>query len=152
MDPGSFLSGIPGPQRILKALTGGLGISSSSGLNGQMTESTTHQTCSKEELSCHTRYSGQDTCCFNHPGGQMLQTQFWDADPAVGPDDSWIIHGLWWASFLISSFFAFVPRLLQGTRYPWHEMLTMNALLGRTIATVVSISSVTPRGIITTYP
>lgn len=82
----------------------------------------------------------------------MLQTQFWDADPAVGPDDSWTIHGLWWANFLISSFFALVPRLLQGTRYPRHEMLTMNALLGRTIATVVSISSVTPRGIITTYP
>jgi ribonuclease T2 len=25
----------------------------------------------------------------------MLQTQFWDADPAVGPVDSWTIHGLW---------------------------------------------------------
>lgn len=25
----------------------------------------------------------------------MLQTQFWDTDPTVGPVDSWTIHGLW---------------------------------------------------------
>lgn len=25
----------------------------------------------------------------------MLQTQFWDVDPPVGPDNSWTIHGLW---------------------------------------------------------
>lgn len=24
-----------------------------------------------------------------------MQTQFWDADPATGPSDSWTIHGLW---------------------------------------------------------
>lgn len=25
----------------------------------------------------------------------MLLTQFWDAVPAVGPTDSWTVHGLW---------------------------------------------------------
>ncbi|KAM0504500.1 hypothetical protein ACHAP0_002267 [Verticillium nonalfalfae] len=25
----------------------------------------------------------------------ILQTQFWDSNPATGPDDSWTIHGLW---------------------------------------------------------
>ncbi|CEQ38628.1 SPOSA6832_00069 [Sporobolomyces salmonicolor] len=36
-----------------------------------------------------------DGCCTNTPGGQILQTQFWDTDPATGPDDSWTVHGLW---------------------------------------------------------
>ncbi|KIX07186.1 uncharacterized protein Z518_01839 [Rhinocladiella mackenziei CBS 650.93] len=36
-----------------------------------------------------------DTCCFNHPSGHFLQTQFWDTSPALGPNDSWTIHGLW---------------------------------------------------------
>lgn len=26
---------------------------------------------------------------------QMLQTQFWDTNPATGPQDHWTIHGLW---------------------------------------------------------
>lgn len=25
----------------------------------------------------------------------MLQTQYWDANPASGPDDHWTVHGLW---------------------------------------------------------
>ncbi|GAA5960335.1 hypothetical protein JCM21900_006533 [Sporobolomyces salmonicolor] len=36
-----------------------------------------------------------DGCCTNTPGGQILQTQFWDTDPATGPDDTWTVHGLW---------------------------------------------------------
>ncbi|MCJ1481941.1 ribonuclease T2-like [Schaereria dolodes] len=36
-----------------------------------------------------------NTCCLNSPGGQLLQTQFWDTDPATGPADHWTIHGLW---------------------------------------------------------
>ncbi|KAG4220372.1 hypothetical protein PC116_g31149 [Phytophthora cactorum] len=47
------------------------------------------------ELSCHNDTKVADTCCFNYPGGSLLQTQFWDTDPVVGPDDSWTIHGLW---------------------------------------------------------
>ena len=85
---------IPGPQQVLQAIAGSLGLSSLSAPASDPSQST-FQHCSKSELSCQTPYHGQDTCCFNYPGGQFLQTQFWDADPAVGPDDSWTIHGLW---------------------------------------------------------
>ncbi|KAF3482878.1 ribonuclease T2-like protein [Arthroderma uncinatum] len=47
------------------------------------------------EVSCHNSGPVQDTCCFNSPGGLIALTQFWDADPATGPEDSWTIHGLW---------------------------------------------------------
>ncbi|KAI9726449.1 MAG: ribonuclease T2-like [Chrysothrix sp. TS-e1954] len=46
-------------------------------------------------LSCHNKTAVSNTCCFNAPGGQLLQTQFWDSDPASGPADSWTVHGLW---------------------------------------------------------
>lgn len=52
-------------------------------------------TCPNPQLSCQSEFKAQDTCCFNYPGGQFLQTQFWDAEPAYGPDDHWTIHGLW---------------------------------------------------------
>ncbi|GJN80464.1 ribonuclease T2-like [Purpureocillium lilacinum] len=45
-------------------------------------------------LSCHNNTAVEDTCCFI-PAGQLLQTQFWDTQPATGPADSWTIHGLW---------------------------------------------------------
>jgi len=48
-------------------------------------------------LSCHNSTEAPDTCCFIYPGGQLLQTQFWDTSPAIGPDDSWTLHGLWYA-------------------------------------------------------
>ncbi|KAJ5114324.1 Ribonuclease T2 [Penicillium alfredii] len=52
------------------------------------------KTCpSSSPLSCQA--SSQASCCFNSPGGALLQTQFWDTDPATGPSDSWTIHGLW---------------------------------------------------------
>lgn len=47
-------------------------------------------------LSCHNTTAYANTCCFNYPGGQILQTQFWDTDPSTGPTDSWTIHGLWY--------------------------------------------------------
>lgn len=50
---------------------------------------------SSTPLSCHNTTAQADTCCFNAPGGQLLQTQFWDTDPTTGPSDSWTIHGLW---------------------------------------------------------
>jgi hypothetical protein len=52
------------------------------------------RSCPNAQLSCHN-ISVADTCCLNYPGGQLLQTQFWDTSPAVGPQDSWTIHGLW---------------------------------------------------------
>jgi len=45
--------------------------------------------------SCHNSTEAGNSCCFIYPGGQLLQTQFWDTDPAVGPSDSWTLHGLW---------------------------------------------------------
>lgn len=81
---------IPGPQKLLKTL-GSLWLSQSS----EKSTPGTSSSCPLSETSCQAKYHGQDTCCFNYPGGQMLQTQLWDVDPALGPDDSWGIHGLW---------------------------------------------------------
>ncbi|RFU34240.1 hypothetical protein B7463_g2081, partial [Scytalidium lignicola] len=53
------------------------------------------KTCLNPQLSCQNVTQVQDLCCFNAPGGQLLQTQFWDTDPSTGPSDSWTIHGLW---------------------------------------------------------
>ncbi|KAH8692666.1 putative ribonuclease T2 family [Talaromyces proteolyticus] len=88
---------LPGPQRILQSLSGPLGLlASNSPLFGGVHQTDTKfSACSRPELSCRTQFQSQDTCCFNYPGGHFLQTQFWDTDPAVGPDDSWTIHGLW---------------------------------------------------------
>ncbi|KAK4611702.1 Ribonuclease T2-like [Fulvia fulva] len=53
------------------------------------------KTCSGGQLSCQNTTAQQDLCCFNSPGGALLQTQFWDTNPQTGPVDSWTIHGLW---------------------------------------------------------
>lgn len=55
------------------------------------------------ELSCSTENPG-DTCCFNHPGGLVLLTEFWDSEPATGPKESWTIHGLWYVIYLSISY------------------------------------------------
>ncbi|KAL4809313.1 ribonuclease T2-like protein [Aspergillus unguis] len=53
------------------------------------------ETCANDTpLSCSSS-STKASCCFNSPGGSLLMTQFWDYDPATGPEDSWTIHGLW---------------------------------------------------------
>lgn len=49
------------------------------------------------EMSCHnsTPVVG-DSCCFVHPSGKMLLTQFWDQEVhAGGTEEDWTIHGLW---------------------------------------------------------
>ncbi|KAF1843849.1 ribonuclease T2 [Cucurbitaria berberidis CBS 394.84] len=53
------------------------------------------QSCPAPQLSCHNTTVVENLCCFNAPGGQILQTQFWDTTPATGPEDSWTLHGLW---------------------------------------------------------
>ncbi|KAF7337514.1 RNase Gf29 [Mycena sanguinolenta] len=45
--------------------------------------------------SCTNTSSVSNLCCFQAPGGLLLQTQFWDTDPSTGPSNSWTIHGLW---------------------------------------------------------
>ncbi|KAG7911382.1 hypothetical protein KL906_000703 [Ogataea polymorpha] len=46
-------------------------------------------------LSCTNTSQIPDTCCFEYPGGILLQTQFWDYDYPTGPDDMFTLHGLW---------------------------------------------------------
>ena len=54
------------------------------------------QSCSHPELSCQSPPPDDpNTCCYNHPSGHFLQTQFWDASPALGPKQAWTVHGLW---------------------------------------------------------
>lgn len=53
------------------------------------------QSCTSPQLSCHNTTAVANLCCFNAPGGQLLQTQFWDTNPPTGPSDSWTLHGLW---------------------------------------------------------
>jgi ribonuclease T2 len=65
-------------------------------LNGGRAMGTYTKTCPNAQLSCHNSTAVADLCCFNAPGGQILQTQFWDTAPATGPNDSWTIHGLWY--------------------------------------------------------
>ena len=52
--------------------------------------------CLDYPLSCTNRTIVPNTCCFNYPGGELLQTQFWDTDPATGPANHWTVHGLWY--------------------------------------------------------
>ena len=51
--------------------------------------------------SCQNSTVAPDSCCFIYPGGQLLQTQFWDTNPTVGPDDSWTLHGLWFVPLFL---------------------------------------------------
>jgi ribonuclease T2 len=51
-------------------------------------------------MSCHNSTPIEDgsspSCCFVHPGGRVLLTQFWDREAHVdGAEQDWTIHGLW---------------------------------------------------------
>lgn len=46
-------------------------------------------------LTCTNSTPVENTCCFESPGGIMLQTQFWDYYPPIGANDSFTLHGLW---------------------------------------------------------
>ncbi|KAI0875507.1 ribonuclease Trv [Hypoxylon argillaceum] len=46
-------------------------------------------------ISCNNQ-SATDSCCFIHPGGRLLLTQFWDEEVHVGGgEEDWTLHGLW---------------------------------------------------------
>lgn len=69
------------------------------------------QSCpSDTPLSCHNTTTVPNSCCFNHPGGALLLTQFWDTDPPLGPSDSWTIHGLWYPSTSFLSIHSNAPN------------------------------------------
>jgi len=46
--------------------------------------------------SCRNSSVVSDSCCFESPGGLLLQTQFWDlSGPGTALPTSWTVHGLW---------------------------------------------------------
>ncbi|KAF1950246.1 ribonuclease M [Byssothecium circinans] len=85
-------SSLPSLRSIAKFALGGTQVLLGS---GQSVRGSTPLACSNPQLSCHNTTAVTDLCCFNAPGGQLLQTQFWDTKPTTGPVDSWTIHGLW---------------------------------------------------------
>lgn len=89
----TMASSVPSIRTLSKLAVGGAQVLLG---GGQTVLGGTPATCSNPQLSCHNTTIVQDLCCFNAPGGQLLQTQFWDYSPATGPDDSWTIHGLWY--------------------------------------------------------
>lgn len=101
----SFLDDMPSLRTLSKLAFGGANLLFGSSqhvlgdvgdvFNGQILGVGPSQACPNPQLSCHNNTAVENLCCFNYPGGQMLQTQFWDADPPTGPSDSWTLHGLW---------------------------------------------------------
>ncbi len=39
--------------------------------------------CTNPQQSCKNTTIVSDTCCFESPGGQLVQTQFWDYSPTT---------------------------------------------------------------------
>jgi len=93
-------------------------------------------------LSCHNTTAQTNTCCFNAPGGQLLQTQFWDTNPVAGPTNSWTIHGLW---------YALPSHSFPPSSFTTHK-LTLSPCTGPTAATVAMTQLVTPPGNTPTSP
>ncbi|KAF2200541.1 ribonuclease M [Delitschia confertaspora ATCC 74209] len=85
-------SSVPSLRTLSKVAFGGVQLLLGS---GQTVLGGTPATCLNPQLSCQNTTVVTDLCCFNSPGGQLLQTQFWDTNPVTGPVDSWTIHGLW---------------------------------------------------------
>lgn len=48
----------------------------------------------QQALSCSSDSNIKNLCCFEGPGGLVLQTQLWDYDPGMGPEDAFTVHGL----------------------------------------------------------
>lgn len=95
--------------------------------------------CPKDSpLSCHNSTTYPNSCCFIHPGGQLLQTQFWDTNPTVGPSDSWTLHGLWYPLP--------IPILIPESKSKSiGYKLTRNPHTGPTSATVPTQPTAPPR-------
>ncbi|KAK3207622.1 hypothetical protein GRF29_103g1558317 [Pseudopithomyces chartarum] len=91
-DTVAMASSVPSIRTLSKLAVGGAQVLLG---GGQVVLGGTLQSCANPQLSCHNTTVVENLCCFNAPGGQLLQTQFWDTAPATGPDDSWTLHGLW---------------------------------------------------------
>lgn len=88
------MASLPSVRSLSKLAFGGAQVLLGGG-GGQTVLGGTPATCENPQLSCHNTTIVENLCCFNAPGGQMLQTQFWDTNPPTGPSDSWTLHGLW---------------------------------------------------------
>jgi ribonuclease T2 len=91
--PQASQTAMPSIRTLSKLAVGGAQVllGSGRGVMGSFAES-----CPMPQLSCHNTTVVENLCCFNAPGGQLLQTQFWDTNPPTGPSDSWTLHGLWY--------------------------------------------------------
>lgn len=57
---------------------------------------TTDNSCPLDlPYSCTNSTPIENSCCFENPGGIMLQTQFWDYYPPIGGNETFTLHGLW---------------------------------------------------------
>lgn len=54
-----------------------------------------HEQCHVHKYTPFSCTLDQDTCCYEATNGLFLATQFWDYNPATGPDDLFTTHGLW---------------------------------------------------------
>lgn len=63
---------IPNPRSLLQQLL----LSTSLSSRDQTPLRGTSASCHNTQLSCHNSSIVADTCCFNAPGGQLLQTQY----------------------------------------------------------------------------
>ncbi|KAA6406401.1 MAG: ribonuclease T2 [Lasallia pustulata] len=91
--PTTMPSAFPSLRSIAKVALGSAQVALLS--SGNTVSGGSPESCPNPQLSCHNTTAQANTCCFNTPGGQLLQTQFWDSHPATGPADHWTVHGLW---------------------------------------------------------
>ncbi len=85
--------------------------------------------CQNPQLSCHNTTAVSNLCCFNAPGGSLLQTQFWDTNPSSGPSNSWTIHGLWVClnSCQLTIYATYIIDSLTTAMEPTNNSVTMPA-------------------------
>lgn len=128
--PTTMPSAFPSLRSIAKVALGSAQVALLS--SGNTVSGGSPESCPNPQLSCHNTTAQANTCCFNTPGGQLLQTQFWDSHPATGPADHWTVHGLWSVSELLS-----FPSACSRLTDP--GLTTVTAL---SISTVIRVASI----------
>lgn len=66
-------------------------------------------TSSKIPYSCHNTTVQSNTCCFESPGGLLMQVQLWDTTGQTGQHDQWV-------SWAFVKGFSFEGVLIAGYR------------------------------------
>ncbi|KAH8652202.1 ribonuclease Trv [Xylariales sp. PMI_506] len=90
------LSGFPNPLSVFEDPLINIPATSSPADTTPYSPLTGAPTCPLDgPLSCHNNTQA-DSCCFVHPGGRLLLTQFWDEEVHVGGSElDWTVQGLW---------------------------------------------------------